>query len=53
MLTTWTNRQESAKRPTGATMRYGCLWTGLSSSPVNIFAGALGHKSIDNRTIRH
>ncbi len=54
MLTSWTYKEHTAKRPSCAGMRGVCLSVSLSLSPINIFGGRLGQEtSIDSRHNRH
>jgi len=52
MLTSWTNKEHTAKRQPTAAMRSVCLRAGLGLSSVNIFGGRPGQASIDSRYIR-
>ena len=60
MLTSWTNKEHTAKPTATAAMRGVCLPSGLSLAPVtlgvNIFGGGLEQRqaqSIDSRHIKH
>jgi hypothetical protein len=52
MLTSWSNKEHTAKRQPKAAMPGVCLPASLGVSSVNIFGGRRGQAFIDSRYIR-